>query len=53
NAIEGKSDQRISAEVMSVLKKMFREGISNPEKISVARWNSDKFAYGSYSHIPP
>ncbi|NIP39639.1 MAG: hypothetical protein GWO07_15200 [Candidatus Dadabacteria bacterium] len=53
NAIEGKSDQRISSEVMSVLKKMFGEGISNPEKMSVARWNSDKFAYGSYSHISP
>ncbi len=52
-SIEGKSDSEIGTDVMNVLKKMFGAGIPNPEKISVARWNSDKFAYGSYSHIPP
>jgi monoamine oxidase len=51
-AIEGKTDIEISAEVMGVLKKMFGANIPDPEKISVSRWNSDKFAYGSYSHIP-
>ncbi|NJN53848.1 MAG: NAD(P)-binding protein [Anaerolineae bacterium] len=52
-AIERLSDEEIVAGMMVVLRKLYGRTIPEPEAWHITRWQSDPFAYGSYSFIPP
>lgn len=47
--LEGWSDEKIVAEAMIILRKMFGNEIPEPESFQITRWIADPFAYGSYS----
>ena len=51
-SVEKKTDATIEAEVMTVLRTMFGAKASAPKKLVVTRWSSDRWSYGSYSHVP-
>lgn len=51
--IESWSDEEIVASAMQTLRRIYGQGIPNPEGYLVTRWGSDPYAFGSYSHIPP
>jgi monoamine oxidase len=52
-ALENSTDEEIVADAMTVLRTMYGDDIPEPSDWLITRWNSDPFAYGSYSHIPP
>ncbi len=49
--IEGKTDEEIVAEAMSILRLMWGNSIPDPVSQVITRWNSDPYAKGSYSYI--
>ena len=51
--IEALSDDEIIDEAMQVLRTMYGTGIPEPVATRITRWNSDPFARGSYSYLPP
>ena len=51
-ALESKSDAHIASEIKQVLYKIYGSSVPEPKGVAVARWSTDPFARGSYSHIP-
>ena len=51
--IEEQSDALTVGEAMQVLRTMYGNDIPDPIAARITRWNSDPFAYGSYSYLPP
>ena len=50
--IEGLSDERIGAEAVAVLRRMFGREAPAPEAVVATRWSRDPFAEGAYSYLP-
>jgi monoamine oxidase len=50
--IEGYSDAKILAQVMTVLRRMYSRA-PNPIQKHISRWRSDKYSKGSFSFITP
>ena len=50
-SIEKLSDDQAVARALGVLRRMFGDSVPAPRGRLVARWASDPFAYGSYSHV--
>jgi monoamine oxidase len=50
--IEGYSDSKILAQVMTVLRRMYSRA-PDPVQQHISRWRSDKFSKGSFSFITP
>lgn len=50
-AVESLSDDKMVAEAMAVLRKMYGDNIPDPEAWQITRWASDPFALGSYSFL--
>lgn len=51
--LESWDDDRIVSEAMSKLRVMFGKNIPDPIQHQITRWNSDLYAYGSYSFVKP
>ncbi len=51
--IETHTDAEIIEEAMQVLRTMYGAGIPEAVATRITRWNSDPYAYGSYSYLPP
>lgn len=51
--LEDLSDEKIVAEAMVVLRRLFGQHIPTPIGWRMSRWTTDPFARGCYSHIPP
>ena len=49
---EALSDEEIVAAAMSTLRTMYGEGIPQPSGFLRTSWNSDPYAFGSYSYYP-
>ncbi|GAB3148711.1 FAD-dependent oxidoreductase [Microbacterium neimengense] len=47
------SDEEIAASTMVQLRRLFGDGIPEPESIVVTRWQDDPFSRGSYSYMKP
>jgi monoamine oxidase len=48
--LEEKSDEEIVANIMSVLRKIFKDKeIPEPVEYEITRWNLDPFSHGSWS----
>ncbi|MBX3055973.1 MAG: FAD-dependent oxidoreductase [Anaerolineae bacterium] len=52
-ALEPLPDEEIVAGMMGALRGMYGRAVPNPDAWLITRWQSDPFAYGSYSFIPP
>lgn len=50
-AMEARSDEEVTAEIMKVLRGLYRRA-PEPIGVRVTRWNRDPFAAGSFSHVP-
>lgn len=50
SVIEAKTDDQVTAEMMSILRNMFGADISNPTDIIVTRWSKDPYTLGAYSY---
>lgn len=50
--VESWSDEKTIEHVMSVLRKIYGEGIPNPSSYVITRWGQDQNFKGSYSFIP-
>ena len=53
NEIEALTDEETVAEAMQVLRTLYGTATAEPVAVRITRWNSDPFAYGSYSYLPP
>ena len=51
-SLETKSNGRIVGDVMNVLRKIYGASIPDPDRVAVTHWGTDRFAHGSYSHVP-
>lgn len=51
--IEALSDDEIIDEAMQVLRTVYGTGVPEPLATRITRWDSDPFARGSYSYLPP
>ena len=51
--VEALTDAQIVSAAMQVLRSIYGAGIPEPEATRITRWNSDPYAYGSYSYLPP
>jgi len=49
---ENRSDVDLVASLMKTLRRMYGEGIPEPEATQITRWNSDPYSLGSYTFIP-
>ena len=49
-AIEGQSDEEITAAAMTVLRTIYGDDIPQPTATRITRWAADPFAGGSYSY---
>lgn len=47
------SDEEIAASTMVQLRRLYGDGIPEPESIVVTRWQDDPFSRGSYSYMKP
>lgn len=52
-ALERRSDREVVADAMSVLRTIFGRSVPDPTGALVTRWGRDRYALGSYSHLPP
>lgn len=50
--LEGRTDERVAGEVLAILRRIHGRATPDPVGALVARWASDPFAGGSYSHVP-
>jgi monoamine oxidase len=48
-ALENQTDAALQAEIMTTLKTIYGNAIPTPSQLLVSRWNSDPYAFGSYS----
>jgi len=51
--LEMATDFEMVSTVLEDLRTIFGPGVPDPTAVAITRWNSDPFALGSYSHIPP
>jgi monoamine oxidase len=51
--VEAMSDEAAVLSAMSALRTMFGGKVPAPEQSLLTRWSADRFALGSYSHLPP
>ena len=49
--VEGKTDEQIVMELMTILKSQYGQDIPEPTDVRITRWYQDPFAYGSYSFM--
>lgn len=52
-SLETQSDNEVKSQIMSVLRKIFGNGIPDPVAFQRTRWNTDLFSFGSYSYLKP
>jgi monoamine oxidase len=50
--MEALTDAQIQTEIMTTLRKIYGNGIPNPTKLIVSRWQKDPFSFGAYSFQP-
>lgn len=50
--LESRSDAEIEARALTVLRRIFGNGIPEPNGRLISRWTQDPFARGSYSFLP-
>ncbi len=53
NEVEALSDEQTVEQAMRVLRTLYGAAVTEPVAARITRWNSDPFAYGSYSYLPP
>ncbi len=51
--LESLSDRQIVSDAMRALRTMFGDAIPDPVRWVATRWGADRFARGSYCHVPP
>jgi len=51
--LEQWDDPAVTTFILDHLREMFRDAIPEPSAFVVTRWRADRFAFGSYAHIPP
>ena len=51
--LERLTDREVVADAMAVLRTVYGRSVPDPTGVVVTRWGRDRFAYGSYSHLPP
>ena len=51
--LEQYDDAAIISRALSSLKTMYGRDVGDPTELLITRWASDRYAYGSYSHLPP
>ena len=51
--LEALDDDAILDEAMAALRGMYGAAVPDPTGHAITRWGEDRFALGSYSHVPP
>ena len=51
-SLEDQSDEEVVALALKTLRRIYGSAVPEPDAVVRTRWNSDPFAFGSYSYIP-